>query len=358
MGDGRVPSAPGRLVFLDGLRGVAVISVTLLHIFVNSAVRDRTPHWIAAVIGRGYLGVEVFFVLSGFVIAYRVRDALTLGGVGRFMLRRSVRLDPPYWASIALIVVADAASNVLIPVRQLPVPSLTRIVSNMFYVQGLLGITHIDPGYWTLCLEIQLYLCFALLQWLPGALVGAERVRRSWIIRIAPHAVVLAWTAAVLAGWLPDVRGLFVVRWHLFLAGAGACWMIERRLPAPVAVVSAIVMAIAAAVRLDPEMAIAVATAGLIVHAARRGALTRWLGGPVLQYFGRISYTLYLVHVPIGARVMNLGYRLSGAALLPALAWAIVALAAAVAGAHLLWRALERPAVSWSRRVSMAAAGA
>ena len=51
----------------------------------------------------GFVGVDIFFVLSGFVIAYSVREArITPRFLGRFALRRSIRLDPPYWITIAI----------------------------------------------------------------------------------------------------------------------------------------------------------------------------------------------------------------------------------------------------------------
>ena len=56
--------------------------------------------WIAR---NGFLGVDIFFVISGFVIALSVsKGAPTFGYFGRFIVRRSIRLDPPYWSSILL----------------------------------------------------------------------------------------------------------------------------------------------------------------------------------------------------------------------------------------------------------------
>src|SRR5262245_44222872 len=95
----------GRFVFIDGLRGIAALSVVLYH-FNEAVIRQSArwvPHVVEAVLHRGFLGVEIFFVISGFVIAFSVRDGnYTPGYLFRFCLRRSIRLDPPYWATIAL----------------------------------------------------------------------------------------------------------------------------------------------------------------------------------------------------------------------------------------------------------------
>src|SRR3954463_5453335 len=79
---------------IDGLRGIAALSVAIFH-FNGALVRSTPnwiPHWAQAVASNGFLGVEVFFVISGFVIAFSVRDGEYSGRyLGRFALRRSIR---------------------------------------------------------------------------------------------------------------------------------------------------------------------------------------------------------------------------------------------------------------------------
>ncbi len=61
------------------------------------------PEWLRAISRYGTYGVQVFFVLSGFVIAHSLRDnPLTRASIGNFMLRRQIRLDPPYWTMLAI----------------------------------------------------------------------------------------------------------------------------------------------------------------------------------------------------------------------------------------------------------------
>src|SRR5258707_37780 len=71
------------------------------------------PHWLTLVFSRGVYGGQVFFVISGFVIAYSVRDMLvTPRSAANFILRRQIRLDPAYWIAV-VISVASAAISVL-----------------------------------------------------------------------------------------------------------------------------------------------------------------------------------------------------------------------------------------------------
>jgi peptidoglycan/LPS O-acetylase OafA/YrhL len=96
-----------RFTYIDALRGLAAVWV-MFHHFIFGHMNAVSAHGMAAealrtVAAHGYLGVEIFFVLSGFVISYSVRNAsITPRFVGLFALRRSVRLDPPYWFVIFL----------------------------------------------------------------------------------------------------------------------------------------------------------------------------------------------------------------------------------------------------------------
>src|ERR1019366_7007946 len=96
----------GRFAFIDALRGLAALSVVLFHAKEGNHTPDMfslMPGWIAALFDNGNLGVAVFFVLSGFVISHSIyAERVSAPFAGRFMLRRSLRLDPPYWAAIAL----------------------------------------------------------------------------------------------------------------------------------------------------------------------------------------------------------------------------------------------------------------
>jgi peptidoglycan/LPS O-acetylase OafA/YrhL len=115
--------------------------------------------WLAK---SGYLGVAVFFVLSGYVITMAVgTNKITLGFLGRFAARRSLRLDPPYWVNIAVVI-----ALMLVAARvgvEKPFPSASTIFVNLIYLQDLLGVQALSSVYWTLCLEVQFYLVLILL---------------------------------------------------------------------------------------------------------------------------------------------------------------------------------------------------
>src|SRR5438477_5151495 len=145
-----------RLKTVDGLRGIAALAVVFYHL--NLAARlsygHWTPAWVDWLLHQGFLGVDVFFVLSGFVIPYSVRSGtFTLGFLGSFVIRRSIRLDPPYWVAIFLetgliwLSLRGGASDASLP-------SATQLLAHFFYLQNLFEFGDIVPIFWTLCYEV------------------------------------------------------------------------------------------------------------------------------------------------------------------------------------------------------------
>jgi peptidoglycan/LPS O-acetylase OafA/YrhL len=77
----------------------------------------------------------------------------------------------------------------------------------------------------------------------------------------------------------------------------------------------------------------------------RAGRLTTWLGGPVMGYMGRTSYSLYLVHLPVLTVVLRAGYKLTGENRWAALLWLALAALCCFAAAHLLYVFVEAPSL-------------
>ena len=95
------PATP-RFRFLDGLRGIAALSVLIHHAFHGSEFKTA----LTGLLGHGVerftsvcdRGVQIFFVLSGFVIAYSIREMnVSPRNALNFILRRQIRLDPAFW---------------------------------------------------------------------------------------------------------------------------------------------------------------------------------------------------------------------------------------------------------------------
>src|SRR5436305_2409824 len=106
-------SLPGRFVFVDAVRGIAALAVAWHHITLWGPLEAHSarllPEFALSIARNGQYGVQMFFVISGFVIAYSIRGArVTPTYLGGFALRRSIRLDPPYWTAISCVLALHA----------------------------------------------------------------------------------------------------------------------------------------------------------------------------------------------------------------------------------------------------------
>ncbi len=354
---GATAAGPNRVVAVDGLRGIAATLDVVYHLH-EALARTATGwlwsplEWIAR---HGYLGVDIFVVLSGFVIALSVsRGAPTLGYFGRFILRRSIRLDPPYWSAIVLELLLLYLTLRLFPDIRVELPSGPKVLAHLFYAQELLGYGSIVPIFWTLCYEIQFYAFFVGLVVLRAALPGRLQAR-GWVMLYGAALFSLSlWTHFWRPAWLP--YGLAIDRWFQFFIGvltwravthAGAF----RELAA--AWVALIVASVAAHAAASQYLAIAISA--WLVAATRDPRWARPFSSRPLQFLGAISYSLYLYHSSVGWRFVSLVQRLVpgpwGAGF--ALGVYAVGILGCIAFAALLWRVIERPCLTLCHRVRL-----
>ncbi len=306
---------------LEGLRGVAVLLVLLYH--------ARAPF-----VRGGYVGVDVFFVLSGFLITgIIVRELMGTGrlSLSRFYARRARRLLP---AAALVLVVTMIASAILLPPLRVPGVAADTIsaalyVSNIrFAVQATdyLGAELAQSPvlhFWSLSVEEQFYIFWPTLL---AVAAGAAFLRGRPGVGIRRLAIVLG---AVLVGslglsiWLTDANqpwaffSLPTRAWELALGGLlalpGATRWVPARIVAPAGWIG-LALIVAAGVAFDtsvafPGVAALVPTIGaaLVIAAglpagpmrASRYAAGRVLGLSPIRFLGLISYSLYLWHWPI-----------------------------------------------------------
>lgn len=139
-------NSPGksRFLFIDALRGVAALAVLFFHLSVMSALTpalERLWGLAQAVLTLGKYGVQIFFVLSGFVIAHSMRDKpITRVTMLNFIVRRQLRLDPPYWTALVLTLILKWIGLRLtsgLEIKAFPAPS--EIGAHFFYLQHFAG---------------------------------------------------------------------------------------------------------------------------------------------------------------------------------------------------------------------------
>jgi len=331
---------------------------------LRPAVAGWFPPALDALFRHFNLGVDIFFVLSGFVITYSVRKGLhTWAYLGRFGLRRSIRLDPPLWITILFEVGLIHLSLHFFPELGTATPTWPQILANVTYTQRFLGYAPIVPVFWSLTYEVQFYVV------LVGALVLYRQVRTRRVVEAnggssLPQYVffsLFVYSLLIWAELLPlPVRGLFLDRWFEFSLGIAACsvFLGRTRVRALLAL-AAVTVIVTLLVRPNEyrilTVFVSVATALVLVGVGRKKAMDRVLSGPIMQFLGRISYSLYLVHLSVGWRFVSICKKLFGPKL--GVLQGISALAGGVAisifAAWLMYRLVEAPSMRVARRIRL-----
>jgi peptidoglycan/LPS O-acetylase OafA/YrhL len=344
----------GRFGFIDGLRGIAALLVVLPHsngLFVFPEA-NVVSHAMVAISPYGGRGVQLFFVISGFVISYSLRNADRHSfGLVNFILRRSIRLDPPYWCAIFAMWAAMDLQSVVAH-RPLWTPPIGLIVSHLFYLQGILGYgQQINVVFWTLCIEFQLYVVYALFLMATERVASAEtlnsKVRPAALIVFFVGSVVLAHTV-----WPNDVVDPWFVRyWYMFLAGVMLCWQMLGRFRRRQFLFCLAVMTAAYLWHPDSFKLSALLATIVIDQAVRRDKLQTWLNGRGAQLLGRLSYCIYLMHVPIALVVLGLRTRIAPKSNLVALLMLGLLYLLVLVASYVLHVAVEAPCLRLSARL-------
>ena len=320
---------------IDALRGLAALAVCLYHTTLLTPFAHGT--W-ASLFHWGYAGVTCFFVISGFIVPYAMHTAgYSLGSAHRFLAKRLVRLDPPYLASIVLMLLIWYVATTAPGFRGQPMStfvSYSDLPCHLVYLCGFIGQPWVSGVYWTLAIEFQFYLLLALifpLITLPIRNMGLMFVGGLTAIGMGTGEddgiLIFAYLPIFAAGLLTFLAKIDAVP-------RGSYWPC-------LAIIGLVII-----YRIGPVPAlVAVGTAAAIYG----NSIPRLR---FLAFLGAISYSLYLVHSPIVLRVTNLFSRLDLPASMEALGIA-VALASAIVAAYWFNRVVERPAITLSQKISM-----
>ena len=350
--------AAERQLTLDGIRGLACCAVLASHYLAE------VPGGIRA-FSFGAIAVDVFFVLSGFLIGRLIltrRDAPNF--FRTFYIRRLLRTVPSY----LIVVVVALALAALLPgwagdAGGVPGWSYLTFTQNFFFARQLsTGLEWLSPT-WTLAVEEQFYLFApAVLVFLPRRLVIP--VAMTVFAVSLGYRVLMAASGASPLAFLP----LLLSRADTLAAGviAGVLWFrlaqtkrFDRVLevtPLASLLVAFTVGAVASSDLWQSTIAhslFAVGAAAFILRAAVSPQAVRWLEARWLRFMGDNSYSIYLIHLPVAGIVHHL---VSGTApgIATPLAWLATALAtvATITIGRSLTRCVEEPLTAFGRRFS------
>ncbi len=320
---------PARVAELDGLRGIAALSVVAYHFMWGYPTEfPHLPHLpIMAYWGR--YGVHLFFAISGFVIFMTLNNTTQ---ARNFLVARFSRLYPAYWACMAItlpVVSLWGPQTFQLPLRD--------ILLNITMLHEFADARNLDPSYWTLPVELLFYF-YMLILWRLGALKHIELILTVWV------AAKLLWWAC--DGPAEGMNNSFILNQiSFFVIGilAYRVWNGDRHWREQLTCWGFTAFAVALA---DPVHGIILFMILTGMFAALAKGQLRWLCHPVLLWLGAISYPLYLVHQNVG---MTLMIQLSHLGVPPAISLAC-AFAVAIGLATLVSRCVERPALAAIRQ--------
>jgi len=346
---------------LTGLRGVAAVWVMMFHVSLL-APRIGAP-WLGriGVLPAGWVGVDLFFVLSGFILMWvHAADFVrpTGGAVGRFAVARIVRVYPLSLAVLGLILLLALADPAFVAWYRTQNPdnfSLSAFVRTAFLATRWVGADGGDwnQPVWSLSAEMVGYAAFPLLAW--------AIVRRSAAAAIAIAAVGLIALAIfqLLAGTAGsntiDQASVLMRMGCCFTAGMAIC-RIRQLAPeraARWAGMAAMLACVAVGLACHFKYGRLLTPAGFAVLiyclSFRAGALDRFLSSRPVMFLGRISFPLYLVHVMPLLWLVSI-YHAAPLAPLAATAVVFAYMAGCIGLSALLHRFVERPSQRWIRR--------
>lgn len=345
---------------LDGIRCVAVLTVFLGHSQFGVAL----PYW------PGFVGVTIFFFLSGYLITTLLRKEHQGTGrvsLGRFYLRRALRILPPAWLAITVAVIVGAIGWVAADTTVWGVLAETLNYTNYYIVfQGRDGLPPDTTQFWSLAVEEHYYL-------------------------VIPIALLLLWkTRASLRtiGWTMFGIALLVPLWRIYLGMTGASF--DRLYTSTDTRFDALLLGTALALLANPALGDPiprwiskrlglVASAGVVIFIACAatpiltfrlsiadtieclalvpifwfittrpdGVAGRLLNSRVMVHLGVLSFSIYLFH----RLALSLGENLFGQSILADLAGLVLT----IATAEVVYRLVEKPCARLRRRLEAAA---
>ena len=280
-------TAAGRLGSIEACRGVAATAVVLYHAARHVDKAHGIP-WLRDTLQFGHAGVDLFFVISGFIILYvHYRDIDTPARLPHYLGRRLTRVMPTYWVALALTIILASGGHAGLPTLSEFVWSATLAPSGHPLILGIA---------WTLRYELVFYVVIALL--IVSRIIGLAVVA-VWLIAVAA----LALMQTPLTGALGQLTGAFNL--EFFLGMAVAYKLRNGSIAMPRAwLMAGVTLFVVTAVIEDSglldgyadysRLAYGLPSAMIILGAAEAGRQGK-LGVPApLRVLGSASYSIYL----------------------------------------------------------------
>ncbi|MES2417955.1 MAG: acyltransferase [Bacteroidota bacterium] len=321
-----------RIPSIDMLRGIAALAVCIFHFTNGNQTYFSNNYWLKEVGSIGWAGVEIFFVISGFIIPYSLyHGQYRLKNFDFFLLKRIARIEPPYFFSI-LIVIALSYISSLLPYFKGEAFHINYfgLMLHVVYLVEFFNQPWLNPVFWTLAVEFQFYL-------LIGLIFPFINHKKTWVFLMVLTllfcgSLVIQSQAIIFHYILYFMLGILIFNRKVKIHSGKYIWMLEPLL----------LIIIYLQFSLAPFVAATFAWLILSYFENWENKLILWLGA--------ISYSLYLIHVPIGGRMINFSANFFNTEVSRSFAL-LGALVATCIFAYLFHQLIEKPAIRLSHAI-------
>lgn len=316
-----------RFTEIDALRGLAALAVVLFHYTTRYEERfGEVSGGFSEIFSLGEYGVQLFFIISGFVIYMSI---LKVKSVSDFAIKRSFRLYPAYiFAVILTFTVVSLAS-----IDQLKIDIMPALI-NLTMFQDFLGAPRVDGVYWTLRVEMTFYILMAILLFFKVE-KKVMPIVISWlafsvIIQLIHRNIDTEMTATIREFSIASFSHMFIIGIMFY-----CIWQHGNQLKYHAVIAMCIAYDLAF---MSVENALIttafVATFYLVINNK-----LQFLSSRVLVFFGTISYPLYLIHQNIGYVIINQLHAMGFTHPI----YTVMLIGATVLAAYLIFRYIETP---------------
>jgi len=321
-------SVSNRLHHVDALRGLAALSVCLFHLTTARPGFPADGSLLKAVCQFGYLGVEVFFIISGFIIPVALsKSRYQIVNFPQFLAKRVIRIDPPYFAAAGLSLLLFWLASIYkgTPFSVQP----AALLAHIGYLNDFLGLPWLVPIFWTLAIEFQYYLFIAVF---------------FSLLSLPDPKISLAFCLVfLLIGLLTSYSRILFYYAPLFTCGFLCYLKIQGKLNNKWLCLWLCLDFLA----VYHKMGLASALASVVASAL---ILFWFVKNDILIFLGKISYSIYLIHIPVGTRVVNVlsvtpFFRDHGHLVI------LLALIVTLVAAYGFYRMIERPSIRLSQKI-------
>lgn len=338
-------AASHRFYDIDLLRFLAALVVVLYHYTFRGYAADQLSPiafpQLSEVFRYGYLGVDLFFIVSGFVIMLSAQGR----SASAFTISRIARLYPGYWVCVSM----TALTIYLFGGDRFDL-QLNQYLVNLTMLQEFVHVRSIDGVYWTLAVELRFYFLVFLLI-VSGQLKRAEPFMAAWFLitcylllsntnNIFTLLLIPRWSFYFIAGALfyqVYVHGTSRFRVGLIaLCYLGAVWQSRHQLP---------IAATRYATELDPLIIGLLIGLMFALFSAIALRKTHFISHPFLYYLGILTYPLYLLHENIGFIIIR-----ALSPYLPDEAILLLTTLIMCIASWLVYQLVERPGGKWLRQ--------